>query len=308
MKNITFSIIAVLFITVNVFAQAPQKMSYQAVIRNNSSALITTAPVGMKISILQGSSTGIPVYTETHTPTTNSNGLVSLEIGTGTIISGTFSSINWANGPYFIKTETDPSGGNSYTISGTSELMSVPYALFSANGTPGPQGPVGATGAQGPAGTNGLDGISAYQVWLNLGNTGTQTDFINSLTGPIGLTGPVGPTGTFNYTFLSKTANYTITSSDVTNNLILVNTSSGVITITLPSASAVGAGKNIYLSGSNIAVYQSLNVLCPAGNTFLGVYFNGTQTSTNATLGSSITWIQLVSDGVSKWYVTGLYF
>ena len=132
MKKI-YSILAGLLLTASVFAQAPQKMSYQAVIRNSSNALITSTPVGMKISILQGSPTGTAVYVETQTPSTNANGLVSLEIGTGTIVTGTFATINWAAGPYFIKTETDPTGGTAYTIAGTNELMSVPYALFSAN-------------------------------------------------------------------------------------------------------------------------------------------------------------------------------
>jgi hypothetical protein len=132
MKKI-YSILAGLLLTASVFAQAPQKMSYQAVIRNSSNALITSTPVGMQISIMQGSPTGTAVYIETQTPSTNANGLVSLEIGTGTVITGTFSAINWATGPYFIKTETDPTGGTAYTIAGTNELMSVPYALFSAN-------------------------------------------------------------------------------------------------------------------------------------------------------------------------------
>ena len=136
MKKI-YSLVVGLLLTASVWAQAPQKMSYQAVIRNSSNALITSTPVGMKISILQGSPTGTAVYVETQTPSTNANGLVSLEIGTGTVITGTFSAINWATGPYFIKTETDPTGGTAYTIAGTNELMSVPYALFSANGTPG---------------------------------------------------------------------------------------------------------------------------------------------------------------------------
>jgi hypothetical protein len=114
-------------------AQAPQKMSYQAVLRNASNALVTNTAVGMKISVLQGTITGTVAYAETQTPTTNVNGLVTLEIGTGTPITNTFASINWANGPYFIKTETDPAGGTNYTISGTSQLLSVPYALFSAN-------------------------------------------------------------------------------------------------------------------------------------------------------------------------------
>ena len=139
MKKI-YSILAGLLLTANVFAQAPQKMSYQAVIRNSSNALITSTPVGMKISILQGSSTGTAVYVETQTPSTNANGLVSLSIGTGTPVTGTFAGINWATGPYFIKTETDPTGGTAYTIAGTNELMSVPYALFSAAGTNGQVG------------------------------------------------------------------------------------------------------------------------------------------------------------------------
>ena len=132
MKKI-YSLVVGLLLTASVWAQAPQKMSYQAVIRNSSNALITSTPVGMQISILQGSPTGTAVYVETQTPSTNANGLVSLEIGTGTVITGTFSAINWATGPYFIKTETDPTGGTAYTIAGTNELMSVPYALFSAN-------------------------------------------------------------------------------------------------------------------------------------------------------------------------------
>ena len=114
-------------------AQAPQKMSYQAVIRNASNALVTSHAVGMKISILQGSSSGSAVYVETHTPTTNANGLASIEIGAGTVASGTFSAIDWSTGTYFIKTETDPAGGTSYTITGTSQLLSVPYALYAKN-------------------------------------------------------------------------------------------------------------------------------------------------------------------------------
>ncbi len=134
MKTKIYSSVAGLLLTASVFAQAPQKMSYQAVIRNSSSALVTSTPVGMRISILQGTPTGTAVYVERQTPSTNANGLVSLSIGTGTVVSGTFATINWATGPYFIKTETDPTGGTNYTIAGTNELMSVPYALFSATG------------------------------------------------------------------------------------------------------------------------------------------------------------------------------
>src|SRR5690606_24356432 len=128
MKKI-ITICAVLLMTASVFAQAPEKMSYQAVVRDGSNALVTSSAVGMQRSILQGSASGTAVYVETQTPTSNINGLVSLEIGSGTVVSGDFTTIDWANGPYFIKTETDPTGGTSYTITSTSQLLSVPYAL-----------------------------------------------------------------------------------------------------------------------------------------------------------------------------------
>jgi hypothetical protein len=123
----------ILLITCGIFAQAPQKMSYQAVIRNSSNQLVTNAQVGMKISILQGSASGTLVYQEIYNPNpqTNANGLVTVEIGGGLVLSGTFSAIDWSAGPYYLKTETDPSGGTSYTIVGISQLLSVPYALYS---------------------------------------------------------------------------------------------------------------------------------------------------------------------------------
>ncbi len=124
------SILIALFLTTSVFAQSPERMSYQAVIRNSSNQLVTSHVVGMKISILQGSITGTPVYVETQTPTTNANGLATVEIGGGTVVSGVFSTINWSSGLYFIKTETDPTGSTSYSITGTSQLLSVPYALY----------------------------------------------------------------------------------------------------------------------------------------------------------------------------------
>lgn len=110
-------------------AQVPEKMSYQAVVRDINSNLIKESDIGMQISILRGSSTGIPVYVETHRPFSNTNGLITVEIGNGQVISGVFGSIDWSDGPYFLKTETDPTGGINYTISGTSQLLSVPFAL-----------------------------------------------------------------------------------------------------------------------------------------------------------------------------------
>ena len=147
------TLFAILVLAADLFGQVPQKMSYQAVIRNSSNVLITSSPISMQISILQGSASGTSVYSETQTATTNANGLATIEIGTGSVVSGSFAAINWSTGVFYLKTETDPLGGTAYTISGTAQLMSVPYALYAKTsgniGATGPQGPAGATGAQG---------------------------------------------------------------------------------------------------------------------------------------------------------------
>ncbi|WP_088323918.1 hypothetical protein [Polaribacter tangerinus] len=111
------------------FTQAPESISYQAVIRNANQELVAETTVGVQISILQSTATGNSVYTETHAATTNTNGLLSIAIGNGTTTDN-FASIDWSQGPYFIKTETDLAGGSNYTITGTSQLLSVPFALY----------------------------------------------------------------------------------------------------------------------------------------------------------------------------------
>jgi microcystin-dependent protein len=191
-----YSILLAVCVSVSLFAQAPQKMSYQAVIRNSNNQLVTNQAVGMKISILQGSASGIPVYTETQTTTTNSNGLVSIEIGGGV----GFDAIDWSGGSYFIKTETDPAGGTNYTISGTSQLLSVPYALYSktsGSSLPGPkgdQGIQGLTGAKGDQGIQGLTGAKGDQgIQGTAGAKGDQG--IQGLTGAKGDQGIQGTAG-----------------------------------------------------------------------------------------------------------------
>ncbi len=132
MKTLKFIISAALFVlfSANFFAQAPNAFSYQAVVRNASNNLVINAPVGVKFSILQGSATGTAVYSETQNTTTNTNGLLTTTIGSGTVVSGNFANINWAVGPYFLKTEMDPAGGTSYSVNSTTQFNSVPYAQF----------------------------------------------------------------------------------------------------------------------------------------------------------------------------------
>jgi len=172
MKKI-ITICAAILMTASVFAQAPQKMSYQAVIRNSNDQLVANQTVGMQISILQGSASGTIVYSEIQTPTTNINGLVSLEIGTGTT-SDDFSSIDWANGPYFIETKTAVVPPlTTYTITGTSQLLSVPYALHAKTADNG------ITTAQ-------ADAIVANT--LKVGITQAQADAIVANTAKVGIT------------------------------------------------------------------------------------------------------------------------
>ena len=133
MKKVCLFLLAVSCLF-NVTAQQPQKFSYQTVVRGADNLLVVNKMIGIRISLLQGSENGDVVYVEKHTPTTNANGLASIAIGTGSIVSGNFAAINWSKGPYFIKTETDPAGVSNYTLTTTSQLLSVPYALYAGNG------------------------------------------------------------------------------------------------------------------------------------------------------------------------------
>lgn len=171
------------------FAQSPQSFTYQSVVRNSSGQLITNSPIGTKISLLQGSASGAIVYVETHNASTNANGLLSLVVGAGTVQNGSFSTIDWGSGPYFIKTETDINGGTNYMLIGTQQLMSVPYALYAEtagtalNGTQGPEGPQGPQGEAGPAGTTGQYANTVFTTGqLTLTQTSTNYTLIPGLT------------------------------------------------------------------------------------------------------------------------------
>lgn len=128
MKKLILSLVAIATISLSSFGQAPEGFKYQAVVRDAGNTILNNQAVGMQIEILQGGIAGTPVYTESFAPTTNDYGLVNLEIGTGTTTDD-FTSIDWANDTYFVRTSIDVTGGSSYVLMGTSQLMSVPYAL-----------------------------------------------------------------------------------------------------------------------------------------------------------------------------------
>ncbi|MFN6064143.1 MAG: fibrobacter succinogenes major paralogous domain-containing protein [Bacteroidota bacterium] len=125
-------IIIIFFFPIYAIAQAPQKINFQSILRNSSGEVIGNSSVSLKISILSGSINGSSVYSETHAKTTDASGLLSLQIGNGTVVSGIFANIDWGGISHFIKLEADFSGGSNYVVLGTQELMSVPYALYAS--------------------------------------------------------------------------------------------------------------------------------------------------------------------------------
>lgn len=178
-------------VSTGAFAQAPQKFNYQAIARNNAGNELQGQNIGIQISILDGSSNGTVVYQETHTKTTNAFGLFTLEVGAGTVVSGTFANIPWGSGEKYIKTEIDPAGGTNYTVAGNSQLISVPYALYAGQAQGGQQGPTGPQGLVGPTGPAGPTGIGSVGPVGPQGPTGPG----GGATGPQGPTGPAGGTG-----------------------------------------------------------------------------------------------------------------
>ncbi len=212
MKKILLSLYAVALSAITVFAQAPEKMNYQGVARDNSGNVLANQAVGLQVKIHSGTSGGAVVYQETHAVTTNQFGLFNVQLGGGTVQSGTFASIGWGANAFYVETLMDATGGTSYTTMGTQQLISVPYALYAKSAGTG-----GATGATGPTGAAGATGATG------VGTTGA--------TGATGPTGAANASGTLNY--VSKfTGATTLGNSQIFDN----GTSVGIGTAT-PNAS-----------------------------------------------------------------------
>lgn len=166
MKKIFTFLVSITF-SILLFSQAPQSFTYQTVIRDANWNPLANQSVGIRISILEDFVNGVLSYQEKHIVNTSQIGLVNLSIGTGVVTSGIFNTIDWGNHNYFIEVAVDVNGGSNYVIMGTSQLRSVPYALYSeSSGNPGPQGPPGSdgsTGPPGPPGPPGSDGLIGPQ-------------------------------------------------------------------------------------------------------------------------------------------------
>lgn len=229
-KNLAL-IISFLFFVCGFAQTPPQKMSYQAIIRNNENVVIKNENVGIQIRIIQGDEFGASVFVERHTVTTNANGLATLEIGGGTVVSGNFATIDWANGPYLLKTELDPTGGTDYTISGFSQLLSVPYALYAAQG-----------GSTLSAGT----GISIQNnVITNTGDTNPGNDITNSTAAGGDLTGTYpAPIIANNAVNAAKIADGVVGSAELASNAVTsAKIVDGAVTSTKLADGAVTSAK-----------------------------------------------------------------
>ncbi|MES2620841.1 MAG: collagen-like protein, partial [Bacteroidota bacterium] len=145
--------------TVFVSAQVPQAVNYQAVARDGNGTILPNRTLALRITINNGINPGFPEYQETHTAVTNQFGLFTLKIGLGNSTLGSFPAINWSTGNKYLLVEMDVNGGTNYLNMGSTQLLSVPYALYAETAGNGGGGATGPTGPIGPAGQNGQNGL-----------------------------------------------------------------------------------------------------------------------------------------------------
>lgn len=170
-----FIIVMVLFTALNIHAQAPNSINYQALARNAQGVALVNKTVNVRISIRSGSEVGPVVYEETHLLNSGNYGLLNLQIGKGAVLSGVFSSINWGATTQFLEVEMDPLGGSNFQLLGTSQLVSVPYALYSNTAL----NTINGDGDNNP--TNEIQSLSFsnHQLSISNGNTVTIPDEVN---------------------------------------------------------------------------------------------------------------------------------
>lgn len=229
MKNLILTLLIMVALVATALAQAPQKFNYQAVARNTDGSLLANQDVGLRITIEDDNGTAL--YTETHALTTNAYGLFTLAIGGGNATSGTLAGINWGGGDRYVKVDIDPTGGNNYTNAGTSQLLSVPYALYAENsGNGGDTDP-----------TNELQELSfnAATGELTLSNG-------NTITLPLA-------TGGDNWGSQTVVSNNTLTGNGTTGSPLAVN---GVLT---DNQSLTLTGSNLAISGGNSVNLSGIN-------------------------------------------------
>ena len=200
MMKKTYTILVLLLLTVNLWGQVPQQFSYQAVVRDENGQILKNEKISVRITLLKDSASGEIVYQEKHEPSTDANGLFSIQIGASKLNAGDFSKIDWSTGIYYVLSEIDLKGGSNYSIRGSSQLLSVPYALYAGNSAKGEKGDKGDTGLPGNDGKSGLQGDKGDKGDAGLpgydGKSGPQGDKGDKGdTGIAGNDGKQGPQG-----------------------------------------------------------------------------------------------------------------
>ncbi len=266
MKHNFFSLlcISLIFTTLNSWAQVPQSFSYQAVVRDAQGNIIQNQNVAFQFSIIENSSTGNTVYRETQFATTNNLGLVILAIGNGTAQQGTFSGIQWGNATYFLKVELDITGGSNFIDMGTTQLLSVPYALHAqiadnvqtytaGNGISITGNVIQNTAPDQIVNINNGTGISISGTYPDYTVTNNAPDQAVNISGQ----GATSVTGTYPNFTISSTDNVNDADADPTNEIQSLSLNGSQLsissgnTVTLPTSSFT-AGNGIDISGNTI--------------------------------------------------------
>ena len=291
MKHLTKLLFASLVIVFNYTssAQVPQGIPYQSIIRNNSGALVANQNVKLRFSIRDSIATGSIVYSETHSVTTTTQGLANVNIGMGTPVTGTFSSINWGSNNKYIQVEMDSSGGTNYTDMGTTQMMSVPYALYAGSASSANTAQVlsGVGGNAGPSVVNANDYNSVIingtptKAYIppflydcgdgsegNFTVSGTYDASISNsvsihqyknLTIPVGTTFSIQPHSTY-YIYVSDTLRIQGTIYGKANDAVVITGGSGWLAgRTVNNSIGAGGGGATYLSGPGGGEGSSLN-------------------------------------------------
>ena len=312
-----------LFIAFKSYSQAPQLFNYQGVARDNAGAPMVSKTICLRLSILDNSSSGNILYMETHAVSTNQLGLFTAAIGGGSAVQGTFATVSWASAnSRWLKVEMDDKCNSNYTVMGTSQFLSVPYAMYALNpgpkgdkgdtGVMGLQGPQGIQGIKGDSGASGLQGLQGIQGIQGVkGDTGAiGPQGATGSQGATGAKGNQGATGAKGSANISGTKNYMVkftSSTDGGNSLIYDNDTQVIIGATSPQFSIdlfgviAGTGQdavNGYSSGSRYGVYGK-NIGDGAGirgisDTGYGVYgtsysdYNAGVYGSNSSTGSGV--------------------
>ncbi|HTL82890.1 MAG TPA: collagen-like protein [Bacteroidia bacterium] len=281
-------------------AQAPQAVDYQGIARDLLGNPITNQSIGLELTIHQGSAGGTIVYQEEHFPTTNQFGLYDVQMGMGTPITGPFSTINWANGPYYLEIGMDITGGTNFSVAGTTQLISVPYALYaetSGNGPAGPTGAVGATGPTGPAGATGPSGPTG-----SAGATGPTglagATGASGPTGPAGAVGPTGPTGTTGQGVYEVYGTGQLVVSTAMTTYTLIPGLTQTINIPANSKVIVHTDGGIQSTGATSTTYSVVDV---------GIFVDGVVTSSGGQRRIAIANTSSLAQLISNWSMDHTY-